>query len=55
MILRRRLTPIVLCILLLAPLAAQQPTAPVIAVMAVPQEFGPIVARIETPVGATAS
>jgi adenosylhomocysteine nucleosidase len=47
----RRLTRILfVCIALFAPLAAQQPPPPLIAVMAVPQELPPVVARIEAPV-----
>jgi adenosylhomocysteine nucleosidase len=47
----RRLTPILLvCIALLAPVGAQQAAAPIIALMAVPQELAPIVARIESPI-----
>lgn len=47
----RRLTPILLvCLALLVPVGAQPPPSPVIALMAVPQELAPIVARIEAPI-----
>jgi len=50
MTLRTRLMPLLLvCIALFAPLGAQQPTTPLFAVMAVPREIAPIVARIEAP------
>jgi adenosylhomocysteine nucleosidase len=46
-----RLTPFLfVCIALFVPLAAQQPTPPLIAVIAVPQELPPVVMRIEAPV-----
>lgn len=46
----KRLIPILfVCIALLAPVGAQKPPAAVFALMAVPREIAPIVARIEAP------
>lgn len=47
--LRKKLAALLVVLTLCVPLTAQQPATPLIAVMAVPQELGPIVARIETP------
>lgn len=48
---RARLTPILLvCLALLAPLGARQQANPIVAILAVPQELPPILARITAPV-----